>query len=74
MGYLKLYTEILRVTSHQESGDFSNKNIIDELGLAWLDFGARNYDAALGRWMNIDQMELFLNELKKRSTKPASDS
>ncbi|MBL4746970.1 MAG: RHS repeat-associated core domain-containing protein [Flavobacteriaceae bacterium] len=35
---------------------FSGKELNKELGLDWYDFGARNYDAALGRWMNIDAL------------------
>jgi RHS repeat-associated protein len=35
---------------------FGNKEEQDELGLNWLDFTARNYDAALGRWINLDPL------------------
>ena len=35
---------------------FGGKELSEELGLEWHDFGARNYDASLGRWMNIDPM------------------
>jgi len=28
----------------------------DELGLGWYDVSARNYDPALGRWMNLDPL------------------
>ncbi len=35
---------------------FGGKEYQDELGLGWYDITARNYDPALGRWMNIDPL------------------
>ncbi|CAM1364933.1 conserved hypothetical protein [Tenacibaculum litopenaei] len=35
---------------------YNGKELNDELGIEWHDFGARNYDAALGRWMNLDPL------------------
>ena len=35
---------------------FGGKELNEELGLEWHDFGARNYDASLGRWMNLDPL------------------
>ena len=35
---------------------FGGKELNEELGLQWHDFDARNYDASLGRWMNIDPL------------------
>ncbi|BDW93374.1 hypothetical protein MACH07_22060 [Flagellimonas marinaquae] len=35
---------------------YQGKEHQKELGLNWHDFGARNYDASLGRWMNLDPL------------------
>jgi RHS repeat-associated protein len=35
---------------------YNGKELQDELGLNWYDYGWRNYDPALGRWMNIDPL------------------
>ncbi|MGV6844836.1 MAG: RHS repeat domain-containing protein [Lutibacter sp.] len=35
---------------------FVGKEQQDELGLNWYDITARNYDPALGRWMNLDPL------------------
>jgi RHS repeat-associated protein len=35
---------------------FNGKELQDELQLNMYDYGARNYDPALGRWMNVDPL------------------
>ena len=41
---------------------FQGQERQDELGLNFYDYGARNYDPAIGRWMNIDPLaEKYFN-------------
>ena len=35
---------------------YNGKELQDDLGVNMYDFGARNYDPAIGRWMNIDPL------------------
>ncbi|MEM7087106.1 MAG: DUF6443 domain-containing protein [Bacteroidota bacterium] len=39
--------------------EFNGKEYQNENGLAWLDFGSRNYDPELGRWSNRDPQGQF---------------
>ena len=39
-----------------------NKELNEELGLNCYDFGARNYDAAIGRWKNLEALAGKWNE------------
>ncbi len=46
----------ISVESNMYKYKYNGKELQDELGLNWYDYQARNYDPALGRWMNIDPL------------------
>jgi RHS repeat-associated protein len=51
--------ELKRVRQVPNSGyqyKYNGKEWQDELSLNWYDYHARNYDPAIGRWMNIDPL------------------
>lgn len=50
----KGYNNVINGTDHKYG--FGGKEEQDELGLGWMDVTARNYDPAIGRWMNLDPL------------------
>ena len=44
------------IVGRKHNYGFTGKEEQDELGLAWIDITARNYDPAIGKWMNIDPL------------------
>ena len=48
--------ELVNVTETEYMYKYNGFEYQDELGLNWYDYMARNYDPALGRWMNIDPL------------------
>jgi len=44
------------ITGRDHKYGFGGKEYQGELDLNWYDVSARNYDAALGRWMNLDPL------------------
>lgn len=54
----KGYNNVVSSNSNSVAQNFgyNGKENNPELGIEWMDFSARNYDPALGRWMNIDPL------------------
>ena len=61
----KGYNNVINGTEHPYG--YNGKEEQEELGINWHDYGARNYDASLGRWFSVDPLA---NSEKQISASP----
>lgn len=50
----KGYNNVVTSTNPAQNYKYNCKELNEELGLDWYDYGARNFDASLGRWFGVD--------------------
>ncbi|MDG4950145.1 RHS repeat-associated core domain-containing protein [Weeksellaceae bacterium KMM 9724] len=55
--------EIEMVNRNPYKYKYNAKEYQDELGLDWYDYGARNYDASLGRYFSMDRMSEIYSDI-----------
>src|SRR5690625_7743914 len=52
-GQIGYPVELVNVTKTEDMYTYNGKELQDELGLDWYDYGWRNCDAGLGRWADM---------------------
>jgi RHS repeat-associated protein len=44
---------------------YNNKELVEDFGLGWMDYGARFYDPSMARWTSVDKLADHPNQIDK---------